>query len=69
MWILRDLTNEVPGARSLDTARIITGQPATNATNLLCEFDDGGGLHLNRDGHEKLAKAVLRVIQDDKGGR
>ncbi len=61
-WILRDMTNDVPGATALDMAGIITGQPATNAANILREYDDGGGLHLNRAGCQKVAEEISKFF-------
>ncbi|MBI4023701.1 MAG: hypothetical protein HY360_01890 [Verrucomicrobia bacterium] len=60
-WILHDLTNHVPGAIPFDSARIITGQPSTHAADVLREYDDGGGLHLNRAGGRKMGEELLKL--------
>jgi len=58
-WILEQAAKDVPGVRSVDVAKAITGKPATDAAPTKDEFHDGGFLHLNRKGYEAIADTIL----------
>lgn len=57
-WILTRAPYEVPGATSIDLMLTMTGQPGETASFLLQPYHDGSHIHLNAEGHKKVAAVI-----------
>ena len=62
-WILDAAGREIPKAVAFDAAKTITASPGAAASGALPALHDGSHLHLNADGHRRLAADVVSALR------